>query len=277
METEPITGVAAGVPFLAVPPTGDRESAPVVVAWHLMDPPRTEVAFAAAVPLNGLDAWRFYLGLPMSGSRSPAGGVDEVMRLGYEDAVLNLYEPVTVQAAEEFGPAFVELRDRFGCAPGPLGLLGGSHGSAVAQLVIAEQDADVAAAVLVSPVCELYSVVQAVATRFGFTYPWTDRSREVARRLDFVSRADEVTARNPAVLLLVGEDDDVSGFREPATRMRSALAERLVPPDRAELALVPGMAHTFADEPGVEAAPQVPAAAEVDRLAAAWLGRHLTP
>jgi pimeloyl-ACP methyl ester carboxylesterase len=98
----------------------------------------------------------------------------------------------------------------------------------------------------------------------------------VARRLDFVSRADEVASRNPAVLLLVGEDDDVSGFREPATRMRSALADRLVPPDRAELALVPGMAHTFADEPGVDAAPQIPAAAEVDRLAAAWFGRHLT-
>ncbi|MDQ3931644.1 MAG: alpha/beta hydrolase, partial [Actinomycetota bacterium] len=102
-----ITGEAAGVPFVAVPPAnGPRPSAPVVVAWHLMDPPRTEAAFAAAVPLDGLDAWRIYLGLPMSGSRLPAGGFDEVMRLGYEDAVLNLQRPVIYGAAEEFGPAF---------------------------------------------------------------------------------------------------------------------------------------------------------------------------
>ncbi len=42
----PVTGVAAGVPFVAVPPaTGS--AAPVVLAWHLMDPPRTEAALAA--------------------------------------------------------------------------------------------------------------------------------------------------------------------------------------------------------------------------------------
>ena len=84
----PTSGVAAGVPFLAIPPsTESRAAAPVVVAWQLMDPPRTEAAFAAAVPLAGLDAWRIYLGLPLTGSRLPPGGVDELMRFGYEDAV----------------------------------------------------------------------------------------------------------------------------------------------------------------------------------------------
>jgi hypothetical protein len=57
--------VAAGVPFVAVPPeTGPRPAAPAVVAWHLQDAPRTEAAFAAALPLAGLDAWRIYLGCP---------------------------------------------------------------------------------------------------------------------------------------------------------------------------------------------------------------------
>ena len=57
----PITGVAAGVPFLAIPPSvgapapdGRRHAVPLIVAWHLMDPPRSEAAFAAALPLNGL-------------------------------------------------------------------------------------------------------------------------------------------------------------------------------------------------------------------------------
>ncbi len=45
-----------------------------MIAWHLMDPPRTAAAFAAALPLQGLDAWRVYLELPLCGSRLPAGG-----------------------------------------------------------------------------------------------------------------------------------------------------------------------------------------------------------
>jgi hypothetical protein len=39
--------------------------------------------------------------------------------------------------------------------------------------------------------------------------------------------------------------------------------------------VVAGMGHALAEEPGVEAAPQTPAAAEVDRLASEWLGDHL--
>src|SRR5918992_4876986 len=98
----PTTGVAAGVPFLALPPGGRPDAAaPIVVAWHLMDAPRTEAAFAAALPLAGLDAWRIYLGLPMFGARTPPGGPEEVMRLAYEDAVLNLYAPVIEQAFSE--------------------------------------------------------------------------------------------------------------------------------------------------------------------------------
>ncbi|MDP9443584.1 MAG: hypothetical protein M3P83_04225 [Actinomycetota bacterium] len=69
-----VTGTAAGVPFLAVPPRTPSTSTPVVVAWHLMDSPRTEAAFAAALPLQGLDAWRIYLVCPCAGPGfRPAG------------------------------------------------------------------------------------------------------------------------------------------------------------------------------------------------------------
>jgi hypothetical protein len=144
---EPISGQAAGVPFVALPPAGGpRASAPVVIAWHLLDPPRTEAAFAAQVPLRGLDAWRIYLGLPLSGSRLPAGGWDELMRLAHEDAVLNLHRPIAYGAAEELGPALADLRRRLGIDPGPIGVMGGSAGAAVAQLVLgADQPAGPAA------------------------------------------------------------------------------------------------------------------------------------
>jgi pimeloyl-ACP methyl ester carboxylesterase len=243
----------------------------VVVAWHLMDPPRSETAFAAALPLAGLEAWRVYLGLPLTGARLPAGGFDELGRLGYEDAVLNLHGPVSARAAAEFGPAFAELRDRLALGNGPVGLLGGSLGAAVAQQVVAEQQADIAASVLVSPLAQLWPAVEALSRGYGVEYPWTPASLEVARRLDFVGRADEV-AVCPATLLVVGADDDEDGFREPAARLHAALGQRSVTTD---LVVVPGMGHALAEEPGVEAAPQLPHAAEVDRLAVDWFARHL--
>jgi hypothetical protein len=187
---EPITGRAAGVPFLAVPPTtSPRDSAPVVVAWHLLDPPRTEAAFAAALPLHGLDAWRIYLGLPMTGSRLPLGGWDELMRLGYEDAVLNLWMPVIYGAAEEFSPAFAALRRQLRLDTGPVGVMGGSIGAAVAQLVLAEGEHALGAAVLVSPLVQLRRAVEAMARHFGIIYPWSDESNALTDWLDFVTRA----------------------------------------------------------------------------------------
>ncbi len=272
------SGIAAGVPFVAVPPTsGARPDAPVVLAWHLMDPPRTEAAFAAALPMAGLDAWRIYLGLPLAGSRLPAGGYDELMQLGFEDAVLRLHGPVTDQAVAELPAAFAELRERFGLGDGPVAVVGGSIGSAVAQLVVAEGVVAVGAAVLVSPVVQLSAVVDAMSKRFGVTYEWSDASRAVAERLDFVARADETVAHGaPAVLLVVGEDDDAAGFRTPAERLHAELSTRYDDAQRVQLAVVPGMAHALADEPGIDPAPQTEHAREVDRLVVGWLSNQLS-
>lgn len=276
-----VSGVAAGVPFLAVPPAGPaREDPPVVVAWHLLDPPRTEAALAAALPLAGLPAWRVYLGLPLSGSRLPAGGEEEIMRLGYEDAVRNLHGPIPTRAAAEFPAALAELRDRLDLGHGPLAVLGGSSGAAAAQLVILDSGRAagpaVTAAVLISPVIQLRPLVEGVSRQYGVSYPWRPESLEIARRLDFVARADETTKNGqPAVRIVVGADDDRDGVLEPARLLRAALAERYDDPARVDLAVVPDMVHALAEEPGIEPAPQTTYAAAVDRLAVDWLGRHL--
>lgn len=256
----PITGRAAGVPYVAVPPAGDSDR--VVFAWHLLDPPRTETALAAALPLDGLDAWRIYLGLPLSGSRSP--GLDDMMQRGFEDAVLKLDMPVVYGAAEEFGPAFAELQRRFGFDPEAAGVLGGSAGAAAALLVLAESGLDFRAAVLVSPMVQLRRKIEAGERLFGFEYQWSAESEAVADRLDFVARAGELAA--PA-MLVVGEDDD-RAFREPAAALASAW-------QGSELVTVPGMGHALAEEPGVEPAPQTAHAAVVDRHAVGWFERHL--
>ena len=74
-----------------------------------MDAPRNEAAFAAALPLDGLDAWKVYLGLPTFGARSLNGGVDEVMKLLATDAPDLVHGPVHSQAAEEFPADWARL------------------------------------------------------------------------------------------------------------------------------------------------------------------------
>lgn len=282
VQLSPITGTAAGVPFHAVaPPDRSDRPVPVVVAWHLMDPPRTEAAFAAALPLDGLDAWRIYLGLPMCGARLPTGGAEELMRLGYQDAVLNLQGPIATQGAAEFPAALAELRELLDLQDSPLGLVGGSMGSAVAQLVLTDTGPAAGiharAAVLVSPITQLRSAVDATGRRYGVSYPWAPESLKVANRMDFEARAGELVDHGqPAIQLIVGADDDPEGFLEPARRLHAALVTQYDDPTRVDLVVVPGMAHALAEEPGIEPAPQTATAATVDRHTVSWLHQHLT-
>jgi hypothetical protein len=122
---------------------------------------------------------------------------------------------------------------------------------------------------------QLHRVVEAMSRRYSVTYPWSEPSRAVAQRLDFVARADEVAARGqPAVLFVVGQDDEAE-FHESAEQMRAALASRYADPQRTRLVAIPGMAHALAEEPGIEPSPQTPAAALVDREAVQWFERYL--
>jgi predicted esterase len=266
-----ITGSAAGVPFVALPPaSGRRSNAPFVIAWHLMDAPRSEAAFAAAVPLQGLDAWRVYFGLPMTGARLPVGGPDELIRLGFADAVLNLKQPIVLGAADEFSSAFRAVCTQLDVEPNAVGVMGGSDGAAVAQLVLAESEIPVRAAVLISPVIQLRRAVEAVSEQFNMTYSWSDASRALADRLDFVARANELA--RTAVQVIVGADDHAA-FREPAAALHAALHARGA---ASELVTIPRMGHALAEEPGLDPAPQTPHAAAVDRHAVAWFQRHLS-
>ncbi len=263
----PETGTTTtGVPFVVVPPEGGaRPEAPVVVGWHLLDAPCSEAAFQAALPLAGLDAWRVYLGLPLSGSRLPEGGFEEVMRRGYTDAVMLLHGPINAQAADESDAALAELGERFGFGRGPVGVLGGSAGAGVALEVMTRRG-DVAAAVLVSPVVSLRPVVDALAVQFGFAYPWAAESEAVAARMDYLARAGELGST--PVRLVVGEGD-VEAVHGPAAALPGALT------GPADVVTVAGMGHALADEPGLEPAPQTPHAAEVDAHAVAWFREHL--
>ncbi len=283
----PITGVAAGVPFLALPPSvgagmpeGSQHAVPIIVAWHLMDPPRSESAFAAALPLNGLNAWRLYLGLPMCGARLPPGGPEALMRLFYQDAVLKGYQPIANQGAAELPAVLREARERLGLEDGPVALVGGSMGSIIAELVLTESapaaGIEVAAAVLISPVAQLRPMVEAIGRRYNVTYPWSPEAMRVAERLDFVARVDDIVrAGQPAIRLIVGAEDDREGFIEPALRLQSALTRRYSDRSRVDLVIIPGMGHALAEEPGIAPAPQTAHAAVADQHTMAWFLAHL--
>ncbi len=63
------------MPFTALPPAADAP-APLLVTWHMLDAPRSDAAFAAALPLHDLPAWRVHLGMPMCGARMVDGRMD---------------------------------------------------------------------------------------------------------------------------------------------------------------------------------------------------------
>jgi hypothetical protein len=131
-ENTALSGIAADVPYVALPPAEGRngeEAAPLIVAWHLNDPPRSAAAMAAALPLAGVAAWRVYLDLPMHGRRQLPGGLDEFMQLGYEDAVLKAFEPQVTEAVGEFPAVLAKLQVRLPLTDGPIGLVGASIGT----------------------------------------------------------------------------------------------------------------------------------------------------
>jgi pimeloyl-ACP methyl ester carboxylesterase len=274
---ETITGTAAGVPFTALPPAGAVDGpAPLVVTWHMLDAPRTDAAFAAALPMAGVPAWRVHLGMPMCGARMVDGRVDAIIELARKDALLAFLAPFAHQAADEFPAALAALRDRLPVDDEPVAVLGGSLGGAVALEVLTAGKVPIRAVALVNPAVRMRSVVELVGpqmTGSGQAYPWTDEADRTADELDFVARAGEVATQPP--LLLVSGELDHPALRTDAAALVDALRERYARPDEVELVTVPGLAHPLADEPGMEPAPQRPATEVVDEILTRWFRRQL--
>ncbi|ONF61899.1 alpha/beta hydrolase [Amycolatopsis keratiniphila subsp. keratiniphila] len=274
---EPVTGTAAGVPFTVLPPSAEVSGpAPVVVAWHMIDAPRSDAAFAAALPLAGAPAWRVYLGMPLCGARMVDGSMDAVVERAVRDSVLAYADPFVRQAALEFPAALAELRERFGFDTSRMAVVGGSLGGAVALTILATREIPVRAAALVNPAVRARSLVGVVETMLEKPYSWTDEANQAADQLDFVARSGEISARDTQVpLLVVSGEEDFPTFRADADELVDALRARYSVADDVRLRRLPGLAHPLAEDPGIEPAPQLPIAKLVDDQVAEWLVRHL--
>ncbi len=273
----PITGTAAGVPFTVLPPSAEVSGpAPVVVAWHMIDAPRTDAAFAAALPLAGVPAWRVYLGMPLCGARMVDGSMDAIVERARRDAVLAYADPFVRQAALEFPAALAELRERFGFDTARMAVAGGSLGGAVALTILATREIPVLAAALINPAVRARSLVSAVESMLEQSYPWTDEANQAADHLDFVARSGEIADREKQVpLLVVSGEDDLPAFHADAGDLVDALRGQYSVPGDLLLTRVPGLAHPLAEEPGIDPAPQLPIAKQVDDVVTEWLVRHL--
>ncbi|MEO6089711.1 MAG: prolyl oligopeptidase family serine peptidase, partial [Umezawaea sp.] len=273
---ETITGTAAGVPFTALPPTdGTDGPAPLIVTWHMLDAPRTDAAFAAALPMTGVPAWRVHLGMPMCGARMVDGRVDAVVELIRKDPMMAFLAPFVHQAADEFPAALAALRDQLPVDDEPISVLGGSLGGAVALEVLTTQRTPIKAVALVSPAVRMRSAIEVIEASSGRAYPWTAESRKTADELDFVARvAGGVTAQPP--LLIVSGELDHPAFRTDAAALVDALRQRYAHPDDVELTNLPDLSHPLAEEPGLEPAPQLPATKVVDEILTRWFLRQLT-
>jgi pimeloyl-ACP methyl ester carboxylesterase len=275
--SDTVTGTAAGVPFTALPPAVPVDGpAPLVVTWHMIDAPRTDAAFAAALPMAGVAAWRVHLGMPLCGARMVDGSMDAVIDRARRDSVLAYLSPFVEQAVSEFPAALAELRERLPLDAGPIGVVGGSLGGAVALRILAERPVPVVAAALVNPAIRASSVVELLEVVIGRPYPWNDESRAAADQLDFVCRAGEIAGDPQPPLLVVSGELDIPALRADAEALVAALRDRYTTPHHVELVTVPGMGHPLAEEPGLVPAPQLPVAKAVDEAMIEWFLRHLT-
>ncbi|QAY72994.1 alpha/beta hydrolase [Agromyces protaetiae] len=257
---------AAGVPFVAR--RAARAKAPVVVAWHLLDPPSTPAGMATALPLAGFDAHLIYLGLPRSGARTEYEGFEALLESGV-DMVADFFGPLHDEAVVEFPAALAEVRERLGLDvsdASPVIVLGGSAGASVAADVLATHGAahDIRAAVLVNPMLRLRPMIDAMAGFLPAPYAWSTVSDAIADRLDFVARAPELVAGGARVLIVEGDAD------EPAFLDAVGAVEELGLAG-VDVQYVEGAEHALADWPEEVGVPQNDIARKYDAIAVEWL------
>jgi dienelactone hydrolase len=264
---------ANGVPFIALPPDGGREARALVILWHGFDPPRSEEALAAAVPLLALPAWRVYLGLPGNGARIPEGGVDEIMRRGAEDAVSLVFRPTIEGALAELPDAVADLRNQLSVDAGlPLGIFGFSAGGETVLLALSRRTLPFKAAVTFGAVADLPPLIDLTASMFGTRYAWTAARKSLAEELSPVFHARAIAQSGVPVLLAFGGEDQYP-VRGATEKLVGEIASN---GGVTQLRVVHGVQHAFVDEPGIQAAPPTVAAREIDALTTEWFARYLT-
>jgi pimeloyl-ACP methyl ester carboxylesterase len=112
------------------------------------------------------------------------GSMDAGLELIREDVLMSFLYPFARKAAEEFPAALASIRAQLPVDDGPIGVLGGSLGGAVALRILADTEIPVFAGAVVNAAIRVRSVVDL----FPGDYPYDAESEKAADSMDFVER-----------------------------------------------------------------------------------------
>lgn len=271
----PVRGTAAGLTYVALPPTAvdARANGPtrLILSWPGFDPPRTAAAMATALPMTGVPTWRVFLDLPHQDDPAAAlpTGLDSQGFLTH--AGVTAFGTSVEKAAALLPAVLDDLGRDLGVPPGPVALAGFSVGAAVVLLTLAQQNVQVSTAALVAPVVSPARVAVSVEKRAGRERTWGPAADELAERLDLSAHAGLI-ARSGAALLLIGGGRDrivppveVTALRDLLTRCGAPAVE----------AATFRMGHTLAAAPGTDARAPITEAVRVDGVLTDWFRERL--
>lgn len=281
----------AGVPLLLRSPAKRDRHAPLILFWHGFGSPNGEADIAETFPLERINAWKVYLGLPLFGQRS--AGVEDLMRRQMEDYVLQLLLPVLEQAVQELPNVVNGLRSHCDLdSNSPLGLFGFSAGGLAVLLTLTESQLPIQVAVLAGVTKDLAS---AVATYERFTrsayetlkeqypalkpeYTWSEKSLAAKIRLDFVTRSQEIASKEPlpAILFVHGRHDEAFDVGDVEMLHDSLKMEyqKIKHPERLSIQVFEHLKHAV--DLGANSSPEQRAEiVEMEKSVSNWFDRYL--
>ena len=245
-------------------------SKPPIVLWHGFGAPANERALVDMLPLDDVPAVKVYLGLPLFGRRAEDGGMEALKRRQDTDVASLVFEPVVVGAAREL-PSALKALQAIGCMKpvDPIGLFGFSAGGAAVLLALAERDVPISGAVILNASTGLSASIAAYERAIGKPYAWTESARALAQRTDAVTRARDIAAGHPALLIIQGTDDAML-TPELATALHGALSPLYAGPTarREQLMLAKGVSHNVSDAATLT---------DLRKWIGGWFARYLEP
>ena len=285
----------AGVPVVVRPPANPSFKAPLIVLWHGAGIPGSEEMLAETLPLEQVQAWKAYLGLPLFGKRLPAGGTDEITRRQLEDYVLRALLPTIEQAMQELPDVVRALQARFSIDEREgIGLFGFSIGGLTALLTLVESSLPIKTAVLAGVTKNLASVVNNYERIVQAAYPtlkeqfpwleeryrWSAESDVAKQRLDFVARASKIQERKPtpALLFVHGLQDEIFAASDVEELFAALLPyyEQTNQVKRLSMQTFKHLKHDLDLEAAKNSPDMQQNLAELQQIVVTWFSQHLT-
>jgi predicted esterase len=264
-----LSTIIAHVPMLVAVPRRITPQTPLIILYHGFGPPNTPELLAKALPPIP-DALTVYPSIPLVGTRTPPGGVDELIRRQKADYIGQLLFPSMSGAARELPQIIKDLSKIYGLPKtARVVLFGFSAGGAAALLSLTETDVQPRAVVVVNAPLSIAQAAESYERQSKSTYIWTKDAKQAAFRYDIEKNADRIAQSNRKTAILILESERDAGPTVPAAQAAAAALEK------AALAYNPdpdiGVEVLLGSDHSVLSGSQV---STVRPMILAWIARH---